>query len=100
MLKSICKLKNILHLQEQVHTFNIRQNNNCGKLNILFTIDAGKAERLKQNPSKRVSHLQKQLKTPAKTIERWIKKLRDEGKIEYRGSKKNRRLSCQMNLKL
>jgi ATP-dependent DNA helicase RecG len=29
-----------------------------------------------------------ELKTPAKTIERWIKQLRDEGEIEYRGSKK------------
>jgi len=25
---------------------------------------------------------------PAKTIERWIKKLREKGKIEFRGSKK------------
>jgi ATP-dependent DNA helicase RecG len=43
---------------------------------------------IKQNPSKRVSHIQKQLKTPAKTIERWIKQFREEGKIEYRGRTK------------
>lgn len=48
----------------------------------------GLLDYIKQNPAKRVSHIQEQLKTPEKTIERWIKLLRDQGKIEYRGSKK------------
>jgi len=28
------------------------------------------------------------LHTPSKTIERWLKKLKDEGKIEFKGSSK------------
>ena len=45
-------------------------------------------EFIKNNPSKRVSQIEEKLNTPAKTLERWIKKLKDEDKIEYRGSKK------------
>jgi len=45
-------------------------------------------ECIKNNPSKRVSQIEEKLNTPAKTLERWIKKLKDEDKIEYRGSKK------------
>ena len=43
---------------------------------------------IKNNPGKRVSQIGKELKHPAKTLERWIKTLKDEEKIEYRGSKK------------
>ena len=43
---------------------------------------------IKENPNQRVTHLQQALNIPSKTIERWIKKLKDENKIEYKGSKK------------
>ena len=43
---------------------------------------------IKKNPSQRITHIEDNLKIPAKTIERWIKQLKKEGKIEYRGSKK------------
>ena len=43
---------------------------------------------IKANPSLRVSQLAKQLDIPPKTLERWIKKLREQNKIEYIGSKK------------
>jgi ATP-dependent DNA helicase RecG len=43
---------------------------------------------IKENPALRVSELSKRLNTPAKTLERWIKKLKDEDKIEYKGSKR------------
>ena len=50
-------------------------------INILY-------EYIKYNPAQRVSQIQEQLNTPAKTLERWVKQLRDQRKIEYRGSKK------------
>jgi ATP-dependent DNA helicase RecG len=28
------------------------------------------------------------MNTPSKTIERWVKKLRDDGKVEFKGGKK------------
>ena len=43
---------------------------------------------IKNNPGKRVSQIEKNLNVPAKTLERWIKQLKDEGKIVYKGSKK------------
>ncbi len=45
-------------------------------------------EFIKNNPSLRVSQMEKALNIPAKTLERWIKQLKEEDKIEYRGSKK------------
>lgn len=43
---------------------------------------------IKDNQGKRVSQIEKELHIPAKTLERWVKQLRDEAKIEYLGSKK------------
>jgi len=43
---------------------------------------------IKDNQGKRVSQIEKELHIPAKTLERWVKQLRDEAKIEYRGRKK------------
>jgi len=37
---------------------------------------------------KRIVQISNSLNTPQKILERWIKKLRDENKIEFRGSKK------------
>ncbi|PIZ51085.1 ATP-dependent DNA helicase [Candidatus Woesearchaeota archaeon CG_4_10_14_0_2_um_filter_33_13] len=45
-------------------------------------------ESIRKNPGKRVPQLAKILSIPAKTIERWIKQLKEEGKIEFRGSPK------------
>ena len=43
---------------------------------------------IKRNPGKRVSQIEIELHVPAKTLERWIKQLKDTNKIEYQGSKK------------
>jgi len=43
---------------------------------------------IKNNPSLRVSQISQKIDTPSKTLERWIKQLKDENKIEYIGSKK------------
>ncbi len=43
---------------------------------------------IKHNPNQRVSQIEKTLNVPSKTLERWIKQLKDEGKIVYQGSKK------------
>ena len=45
-------------------------------------------ELIQKNPGKRVPQLAKTLDIPAKTIERWIKQLKGEGKIEFKGSPK------------
>ncbi len=43
---------------------------------------------IENNPGKRINIIAQEMNKPAKTIERWIKKLREKGKIEFRGSKK------------
>lgn len=43
---------------------------------------------IKNSPSKRVSQIEKELNIPAKTLERWIKQLKEEDKIEFLGSKR------------
>ncbi len=43
---------------------------------------------ISKNPEKRVPQLAKALGSPAKTIERWVKQLKEEGKIEFKGSPK------------
>lgn len=46
-------------------------------------------EYIQKNPSKRVSHFEKEMNVPAKTLERWIKKLKEDEKIAFEGSKKS-----------
>jgi predicted HTH transcriptional regulator len=46
-------------------------------------------ETIIQHSGRRVNFYSKKLQVPIKTIERWIKKLRDNGEIEFRGSKKS-----------
>ena len=41
-----------------------------------------------QYPGSSALFFEDKLNKPKRTIERWLKKLRDEGKIEFRGSKK------------
>ena len=43
---------------------------------------------IQNNPFHRISQISKQLNIPSKTLERWIKQLKDENRIEYKGSKK------------
>lgn len=43
---------------------------------------------IKDSPLKRVVQIEKALNIPAKTLERWIGKLKNEKKIEFQGSKK------------
>ncbi len=43
---------------------------------------------IKSNSNQRVFQIEKKLNIPAKTLERWIKQLKDAGKIIYKGSKK------------
>ena len=45
-------------------------------------------EYIEKNPNKGVSQIFKNLQVPEKTLARWIKRLREEGKIEHIGSKK------------
>ena len=43
---------------------------------------------IKENPSKRTNELAKSLKISERTIEKWIKKLKQQEKIVFKGSKK------------
>ena len=43
---------------------------------------------IKKNPNKRVSQIEKDLEIPQKTLERWIKSLKNKNKIIFKGSKK------------
>jgi len=44
---------------------------------------------IKENQPIRISHIKEYFnQVTTRTLERWIKKLKDEGKIEFRGSKK------------
>jgi len=45
-------------------------------------------EYIRNNPGKRANDLAKGINNSKRTTERWIRILRDEGKIEFRGSKK------------
>lgn len=41
-----------------------------------------------KHPNRKTPFFAEQLKTSVKNIERWIKKLKSDGKIEYKGSPK------------
>ncbi len=43
---------------------------------------------IEQNPGRRISSIAGKIDKPPKTVERWIKKLHEEGRIEFRGSRK------------
>jgi len=43
---------------------------------------------ISDHPGKRLPEIEKYLKIPVKTLERWIKISRDQGRIEFKGSKK------------
>lgn len=43
---------------------------------------------IKENPGKRNKEISENIGEPPKTVERWIKKLRDDSIIEFKGSKK------------
>ena len=44
---------------------------------------------IQKNPGKRVVHFVNDLNIPRRTIERWLKQLREEGKIKFKGSPKS-----------
>lgn len=44
---------------------------------------------IKANPGRRAPQISQALSVPQKTLERWIKKLKTEGKIKYQGSAKS-----------
>lgn len=68
--------------KDQNLSFSIKENEGINEgINTLY-------EFIKKNPSKRVSQIEKELKIPSKTLERWIRVLKDNNKIEYKGSKK------------
>ena len=46
-------------------------------------------EFIRKNPGKRVVEIAAALNVPSKTIERWIKKLREQGKVVFSGSRKS-----------
>ena len=43
---------------------------------------------IKNTPGKGAPQIEKAFSVPIKTIERWLKKLKDEQKIEFRGASK------------
>ena len=43
---------------------------------------------IKENPGKRVPFLAEKINSPGKTIERWLKILKEEGKIKFTGNSK------------
>jgi ATP-dependent DNA helicase RecG len=43
---------------------------------------------IRNNPGKRVVEIAAALNIPSKTIERWIKKLREQGRVIFTGSRK------------
>ena len=43
---------------------------------------------ISNKPGLRIPELSEQIHVPAKTIERWIKKLRDENRIVFKGAPK------------
>jgi len=45
-------------------------------------------EYIKKHPGRRAPHIAEALNIPLKTLERWIKKIKTEGKIKYEGSAK------------
>ncbi|MBA3066355.1 transcriptional regulator [bacterium] len=45
-------------------------------------------EYIRQNPGKRAPYIAQALNVPLKTLERWLKKIKFEGKIRYKGSAK------------
>jgi ATP-dependent DNA helicase RecG len=45
-------------------------------------------EFIRKNPGKRVVEIAAALNVPSKTIERWIKKLREQGRVIFTGSRK------------
>ena len=45
-------------------------------------------EFIKKNPGKRIPFFKRELRIPAKTLERWLKQLKEEGKIKFKGSPK------------
>jgi ATP-dependent DNA helicase RecG len=55
---------------------------------ILAKSQASLPKGLEKNPGKRLPEIEKHLNLPAKTLERWIKIARTNGKIKFVGSKK------------
>jgi len=43
---------------------------------------------IKNNPGKHTNDLARSINIPEKTVERWIKELKEKSKIEYKGSKR------------
>jgi ATP-dependent DNA helicase RecG len=46
-------------------------------------------EYIRKNPAKRVVEIAAAVNVPSKTIERWIKKLREQGEIVFSGPRKS-----------
>lgn len=45
-------------------------------------------EFIRTNPGRRTPQISRAMRVPVKTLERWLRRLREEGKIEFRGSPK------------
>ena len=46
-------------------------------------------EHIRLSPGQRVPHFEKALNVPKKTLERWLKKLKEEDKVKFKGSPKS-----------
>jgi ATP-dependent DNA helicase RecG len=56
-------------------------NEEHGGINLLYAL-------IEQNPNQRIHFFVSKLNVSKRTVERWMKKLQDEGKVIYRGAKK------------
>jgi len=88
-IKNECKIHGVIEpkFEEFVHGFRVilykekLQNDNVGTNELYYFI--------KENQPIRTLHIKEYFnQVTTRTLERWIKKLRDENKIEFRGSKK------------
>jgi len=88
-IKNECKIHGVIEpkFEEFVHGFRVvlykekLQNDNVGT-NELYNF-------IKENQPIRISHIKEYFnQVTTRTLERWIKKLKDENRIEFRGSKK------------
>ena len=43
---------------------------------------------IKNNPNQKANNISKELNIPLRTIQRWLKELKDDNKIEFKGSPK------------
>jgi ATP-dependent DNA helicase RecG len=82
MTEQINPDRTIWHVPVELEEENGGLNSENGGINLLL-------KTIKQYRGERTMFFQEKLHLPKRTVERWLKTLRDEKKIEFRGSKKS-----------